>query len=168
MGCSWGKCWALRYRANESSHPFSSISFLHAGSVRILWFSHLGWRWEIPCAVGSRGLVAKFPSRSQVLGVTVQCPCRGDSPVSPGWEQGTAPWERGWHGTARLCRSPCPVASQAGPVATRGRCRPGGGARCAAGLCSITPPAAPWQCPRGCGTTQTANPAANQGSLPRN
>lgn len=40
---------------------------------------------------------------------------------------GTVPWGKG--GSAR---SPCSVASEAGLVATRGRCRPGCGARCAA------------------------------------
>lgn len=36
LGLLLGKeCWAPRYKASESSHPFSYISSLYTGSVRI-------------------------------------------------------------------------------------------------------------------------------------
>lgn len=96
------------------------------------------------------------------------------------WMKGAAP---------ALPAPPCPVAGEAGPVATRGRCRPGGGARCAAaaplcsagfsasaGACFLTPclnpplPAARLGMPvppglehrpRGCVTTQESKSRSN-------
>lgn len=36
LGLLLGKeCWAVRYKVSESSHPFSYISFLQTGGVRI-------------------------------------------------------------------------------------------------------------------------------------